>query len=147
MPPFPEKSEYHYQPKKDDSIGSDLSPAKSRQILAKVISDRISFLQKSIEAINRQIEERQRLKETLNSDIDEKLCETKNVLYELEYLGIKNGRQISLEELLASLHKEKRHQQLSHWQDTVMLEKELRNLEKEILSAVRDWWMVRNAMK
>lgn len=151
--PFPEDnfpSKYLYQPKKDESIGYDILsyPAKSKEILAKVISERISFLRKSIEEISGQIQERQRLKETLNSDIDETLCQTKAALYELSSLGtiadnLNSSRKSSLETLLATLHKEKRHQKLLHWQDTVMLERELRDMEKEMLSAQRDLWMVR----
>ncbi len=64
-----------YQPLRD-SVGY-WYPIKSREVLAKVISDRISFLRKSIEEIRAQVQERQKLKETLSSDIDKKLCETK----------------------------------------------------------------------
>jgi len=142
-----------YQPKKDETVGIGYDilsyPVKSRKLLAKVISDRVSFLRKSIEEISRQIQERQKLKEALNSNIDEELCHTKTALYELDTYGniansLNSGkRRISLENMLAALHKEKRHHKLSHWQDTVMLERELRNMEKELHSAMRDLWMVR----
>ena len=118
-------------------------PFKSKELLGKVISDRISFLKKSIEEISGQIEERQRLKDILNSDIDEKICQTKSALYELDSFGDLCDRRSSLEEQVAALHKEKRNQKLRHWQDTVKLESELRDMKKELLSALRDLEMIK----
>ena len=141
-----------YQPKKDDSLdlGYTLAskPSMSREILLKVISDRISFLTKSIEDIQEQLLARQKLKESLISDIDTKLCQTKTALYELDSFGslaerLNSRRKSSLESLFANLDQEKRQQELLHWQDAVLLQRELRQMERELLSAQRDLWMMR----
>jgi len=125
------------------------SPIKGKELLAKSISDRISFLKKSIDEIYELLQERYRLKECLNADIDERTCQILTKLYRLghydenPWANTSNARRISLEQQITELYKERRQQELGHWQDSVMLKKELRNMEKELLSALRDLWMVR----
>jgi hypothetical protein len=140
-----------YQPKKDESITAiDYStltsqPLKSREVLTAVISNRVTFLKNTIDEITAQIHERQKLKELLNSDIDQKLCWAQTKKYELDFWNVvtRARRRISLEQQVAELYKEKRQQELSHWQDTVMLKRELRMAEKELRMALLDLWMMK----
>lgn len=134
------------QPKKAESITTGIGysiltsqPIKNREVLAKVIADRVTFLQNAIDEITTQIQERQKLKEFLNSDIDEKLCHNLTKIYELEFWNIptRARRRISLEQQVAELYKEKRQHEVLHWQDTVMLKRELRNAERELRMALR----------
>ena len=55
----------------------------------------------------------------------------------------KSRRRTLLEKQIADLYKEKRQEQLSHWTDTVMLERELRKAEKEERNAMLDLWMLK----
>jgi hypothetical protein len=55
----------------------------------------------------------------------------------------KSRRRISLEQQIGELYKEKRQGELSHWQDTVMLKRELRKADKELRSASLDLWMMK----
>ncbi|MBI3336418.1 hypothetical protein HYZ98_02525 [Candidatus Peregrinibacteria bacterium] len=48
-----------------------------------------------------------------------------------------------MERQIAELEKENRQQELLHWQDTVVLKRELREAEKELQNALLDGWMVR----
>lgn len=105
-----------YLPEKEESttvgIGYSIltsQPIKNREVLAKVIADRVSFLQTTINEITSQILERQKLKENLNSDIDEKLCQIITKIYELDFWNVvtRARRRISLEEQVAELLKRK----------------------------------------
>ena len=46
------------------------------------------------------------------------------------------------EKQISELYKERRHQELSQWQDTVKLKHERRMAEKELQSAMLDLWMI-----
>ncbi len=122
-------------------VGYSMLPFKSRNVLARVISDRLSLLKKSIDEINSLIQERQKLKESLGSDIDEELCRTQTAIYQLE-LTSDMVKMSSLEKQISDLYKEKRQQEFSHWQDTVKLKHERRMTEKELRSAMLDLWMI-----
>ena len=93
------------------------------------------------------IEERQKLKADLQSNIDEDLCQIQSTIYALEQDmgGVidKSKRRIWLEKQISELYKERRHQELSQWQDTVKLKHERRKAEKELRSAMLDLWMIR----
>ena len=119
-------------------------PFKGRDMLPRVVSDRVKFLKSSTDEIKQMLHERQKLKDALNSERDEDICKTQTALYELDSLANADpARRSSLEKQLADLSQEKRRQELSHWQDTVMLKRELRKAEKELRSAILDLWMLR----
>jgi len=119
-------------------------PFKSRDVIERVIADRVAFIRDSIEEIRSQIKERQGLKHDLSEGIDEDICEARSALFELDSLAeVAPGRRSSLEKQIMDLRKEKRNQELLLWQDTVMLKRDLRKAEKELRSAMLDLWMVR----
>ena len=120
-------------------------PVQSNEILSKLLTDRLYFIRDEINEITRQVEERQELKQSLDSEIDERVCQVRNIIYLIE-LDICNKidtsrRRTLLEKQIADLYKEKRQEQLAHWTDTVMLKREL--AEKEQRNAVLDLWMLK----
>ena len=139
-----------YQPvrniDKNSSMGYGALPGKSRDVLAQVISDRVSFLKGTIDELTALIAERQSLKSDLQSNIDDDLCQIQSTIYALEQdiCGIidKSKRRIWLEKQISELYKEKRQQDLLQWQDTVKLKHEKRIAEKELRSATLDLWMI-----
>jgi len=139
-------TDYRPKSKKVSGDGKEYSinqySIDSSNVLTAIISDRIYFIKDTIDEINAQIQERNALKQTLTIDIEEKLRKVKNIIYELELDMCnridKSRRRTSLEKQISELYKEKRQQELLHWQDTVMLKKELRNAEKELLDAMAD---------
>ncbi len=140
-----------YQPvtsiDKSPRMGCGALPGKSKEVLARVISDRVSFLKGTIDELTALIEERQKLKDDLQSNIDDDLCQIQSTIYALEQdmCGIidKSKRRIWLEKQISELYRERRQQELSQWQDTVKLKHEKREAEKELRSAMLDLWMVR----
>lgn len=140
-----------YQPitgiDKSSSVGYVMLPGKSRDVLAQVISDRVYFLKGTIDDLASLIEERQELKNALQSNIDDDLCQIQSTIYALEQdmCGVidKSERRIWLEKQISELYKEKRDHDLSKWQDTVKLKQEKRMAEKELRSAKLDLWMIR----
>jgi len=135
-----------YQPITNASLAPNMGystlPLKSRNVLARVISDRVSFLRGSAAEINALMKERLQLKEALECGIDEEMCRIQTNIYELDLMPDMVKRS-SLEKQIMELRKEKRSQQLSRWQDTVRLKGELRKVEKELRSAMLDLWMIR----
>lgn len=115
---------------------------KSREILSKVIYDRITFLQSTITEIEFLLVERHKLKNKLSFDIDQDVCDARTQLYRNDILP-DASRQSMLEKQILELHKEKRQQQLAHWQDATKLKHERRKAEKELQSAMLDLWMIR----
>lgn len=122
-------------------------PVQSRDILSKLLADRIYLIKDEVSEISQQIDDRQRLKQSLDTEIDLRVCEVQTVIYHLELdMGEKidkSRRRISLEQQIGELYKEKRQGELSNWQDTVMLKRELRKAEKELRSATLDLWMLK----
>ncbi|MFC1713553.1 hypothetical protein ACFL6S_07795 [Candidatus Poribacteria bacterium] len=131
---------------KSPCMGNGVLPGKSRDVLAQVISDRVSFLKGTIDEITSLIAERQRLKADLQSNIDDDLCQIQSTIYALEQdmCGVidKSKRRIWLEKEISELYKERRQHDLSQWQDTVKLKHEKRMAEKELRSATLDLWMI-----
>ena len=121
-------------------------PFKSSDVLSKVIFDRVSFLKGTIDDLTELIEERQKLKDNLQSNIDDNLCQIQNTIYALEQdmCGVidKGRRRTWLEKQISELYKERRQQDLLNWQDTVKLKHEKRIAEKELRSATLDLWMI-----
>ena len=140
-----------YQPVTSTSIVPSVAnralPVKSRDVLAQVISDRVSFLKGTIDELTALIAEREKLKADMQSNIDDDLCQVQSVIYALEQdmggVVDKSKRRIGLEKQISDLYKEKRQQQLSHRQDTVKLKRERRVAEKELRSAMLDLWIIR----
>ena len=122
-------------------------PIKSKEVLYKTIYSRIVFLRQTIDEIDLLIDERQRLRESISSEIEQKVCDVQNVIHglELDMCGVidKSRRRISLEQQIGELYREERQQKMSHWQDTVKLKHERRMAEKELRSAMLDLWMIR----
>ena len=120
---------------------------KSSDILSRILTDRLYLIRGEISEISHQIDERQRLKKSLDSDIEQKVCDVQNIIYfmELDMCNRidKSRRRSLLEQQIGELYKEKRQGELSCWQDTVMLQRELRKAEKELRSSMLDLWMVR----
>ena len=143
-----------YQPEKavepigtsiDNGILSSL-PFRSKEVLSKAISDRVSFLKETTHDLASLIEERQKLRSALQSNIDHNLCQIQSTIYALEQdmCGVidKDRRRTWLEKQISELYKERRQQDLSQWQDTVKLKHERRAAEKELRSAMLDLWMI-----
>ena len=132
---------------KGPCMGYGALPGKSRDVLAQVISDRISFLKGTIDELAALIEERQGLKADLQSNIDDNLCQIQSTIYALEQdmCGVidKGKRRTWLEKQISELYRERRQQELSQWQDTVKLKHERRKAEKELRSVMLDLWMIR----
>jgi hypothetical protein len=146
---YPSNDNNGYDPDKDgieNYVILSLS-IQSNDILSKLLTDRLYLIKDEISEISQQIDERQKLKQSLNSEIDQRVCEVQNVIYGLELdMGNqidKSRRRISLEQQIGELYKEKRQGELSHWQDTVMLKRELRKADKELRSASLDLWMMK----
>ena len=110
-----------------------------KDLLSKVVSDRISLLYDTIIEVNRHLHARTTLARNIQSHIDESICSTVNLQYEL---NSDPNSKTSLENQINELHKEKRQQQLSHWKDTVELKREMRNAKKEMRNAMLDLWMI-----
>jgi len=141
----------------DNGNGSDNDPVKdykifpvavkSSDILSRILTDRLYLIRGEIGEISQQIDERQRLKRSLDSEIEQKVCDVQNIIYfmELDMCNRidKSRRRSLLEQQIGELYKEKRQGELSCWQDTVMLQRELRKAEKELRSSTLDLWMVR----
>jgi len=122
-------------------------PVKSKDTLSRILTDRLYLIKGEISEISQQIDERQRLKRSLDSEIEQKVCDVKNIIYfmELDMCNRidKSRRRSLLEQQIGELYREKRQGELSCWQDTVILQRELRKAEKELRSATLDLWMVR----
>ncbi len=119
-------------------------PFKSRSVLAKVTSHRVSFLKTSVRELNGLLRERQELLDSMKSGIDANLCAAQSELYGLDALA--NGppeRRSSLERQIMDLHRERRSQEALHFQDAVTLKRELRKAEKELRTATLDLWMLK----
>ena len=141
----------------DDSYNPDKSSIEdyvimplsiqSSDILSKLLADRLYLIKDEINEITQQIDERQRLKQSLDSEIDERVCQVENVinLIELDMCNQidKSRRRTLLEKQIGDLYKEKRQEQLAYWTDNVMLKRELRKAEKEERNAVLDLWMMK----
>ena len=131
---------------KKPCMGYGVLPGKSRDVLAQVISDRVSFLKGTIDELASLIEERRKLKANLQSNIDDDLCQIQSTIYALEedMCGVidKGRRRTWLEKQISELYKERRQQDLLQWQDTVKLKHEKRIAGKELRSATLDLWMI-----
>ncbi|MBD3181501.1 hypothetical protein GF312_04360 [Candidatus Poribacteria bacterium] len=127
---------------KDYSMLTNGMPEKSKKILFEVISDRIYFLKKNIGEINSQLDERQKLKDELKSNIDYDMCRIQTEIYKLDIMPDMLKR-TTLESRIMDLCKEKRDKELSFWQDKIELKKELRKIEKELRTAMLDLWIIR----
>ena len=141
----------------DDSYNPDKSSIEdyvimplsiqSNDILSKLLTDRLYIIKDEISEISQQIDERQKLKQSLDTEIDERVCQVENVinLIELDMCNKidKSRRRTLLEKQIADLYKEKRQEQLAYWTDNVMLKRELRKAEKEERNAVLDLWMLK----
>lgn len=129
---------------KPQEYGINSLPLKSRKVLAEVISGRIQLLRETISEIQTQIVQRQKLRDTMNAEINGNMCRVQNVIYDLDSLPDLNpNTKVPLEGKIMDLFKEKRHLELSHFQDIVMLKRELRRTEKELRCAMIDLWMLR----
>lgn len=140
----------NHNPVRDSAPGNGIDhsafgflPFKSRDVLTKVMSRRVTFLKTSIRELNGLLQERQKLRDSMKSGIDENLCVVQSQLYGLDALAnVSPERKSSLEGQIMELYKERRRQELLHFQDTVALKQELRNLEKELRTATLDLWML-----
>jgi len=135
-------------PDLDPGIGGDRSRSVSQSstdLIHKVLFHRVGFLKQSIDEIHAQILQRQQLKDALNLGIDEQMCRTQTEIFQLDFWqpSGRGERRIVLEKQIADLEKEKRHHELTHWQDTGTLKQELRQSQKELNSAWLDLWLVK----
>ena len=128
---------------KPQEYGINSLPLKSRKVLAEVISGRIQFLKETISEIKTQVTQRQDLKDKLSYGIDLDICEIRTAVYDLE-ASVKQDQQDKnpLERQIVELRMEKRRLELSSWQDMITLNRELREAEKELRSALLDLWML-----
>lgn len=137
---------YFFEPDSSYTQGNETAP-QSKEILSKLLVERLYLVRHEINEIEGQLAERQKLTQILDSELDERLCQVQSVIYWLELDMCnkidKSRRRTSLENQIAQLYKEKRQGKLSHWQDTVKLKTELRKAEKELRSASLDLWMMR----
>lgn len=136
---IPDNPEYHVSIV-DTAISNASNLPRSMDILSKIVSERIVYLYQDLIEANRVIHERTTLARNIQSQIDDNIINTVNLQNEL--ISDPNLR-TSLENQINNLHKEKRQQELSHWRDTVELERDLRKAEKELRTALLDLWMVR----
>jgi hypothetical protein len=79
---------------------------------------------------------RQRQKQGFLTELEQRHCETKTSIYELEQQGdvrysLGSRRRIGLEKEIETIEKEARQQELEYWRDVTALQKELRQLKKE----------------
>lgn len=125
-------------------VQEDYLPMQSKELLAKTLSQRLRFLKKSIDDIQALIQERQQLKDTLDSAIEKELSTTRIEIMQIEHMRLTQmmKRKLFLESQLAALNKEKRWQAVSCWQDKVALRRELRNVEKQFNTAYMDQWLL-----
>ena len=143
------ESEGNYSQSSDSAENHGIVPipVKSRDMLSRILTDRLYLIRDEMSEISKQIDERTQLKKSLDSEIEQKVCDVQNIIYfmELDMCNRidKSRRRSLLEQQIGELYKEKRQGKLSCWQDTVMLQRELRKAEKELRSATLDLWMVR----
>lgn len=139
-------SDSNYSTSNDSIETNALIQMQNNEILSRILTDRLYFIKDEISEITNQIDQRQKLKQSIDSEIDERVCEVQNVIYLLEFdlcnRVDRSRRRTMLERQIADLYKEKRQEKLSHWTDTVMLQRELRKAEKEERNAVLDLWML-----
>jgi len=119
-------------------------PFESRDTLARVISDRVHFLKDSIEEINSLLQQRKKLRYELQAEIENNTGRIQNLLFELDSMdNVNQTERCSLEGTIVGLSKERRNLELSHFEHTVMLKRDLRKAERELRTAMLDLWMIR----
>jgi hypothetical protein len=106
-------------------------------LLQSLFSDRLSFLQRSLEEIEMSRKERECLTETALSELDRDIEECERYLDVLR--GILNKREVRqhLERKLMDLKRERRHVKLSNWKDILFLKAQAQKLERELDSIAR----------
>ena len=112
---------------------------KPGSLMAAVIYNRLSFLKSTISEISGQLKQRNALWHRQSREIEENLCRAQGKAYQFEP---DHPAANDLEQMIIGLHKEKRNLELSRFKDTVELRRELRETEKELRTALVDWWMV-----
>ena len=105
----------------------------SKGIIHRVVSDRLSFFSNAVEELNRLLEKRHRLEQKTLSRIDQDMCRTQTLLYELDTMPSPSpGLKVSLEAQLIHLCQERRQQEHSHWTDTANMTQALLRAEREL---------------
>ena len=139
MPSYmPDNPQYFLSTVTENSVFN--IPFKSKDLLSKVVSDRISFLYDTITEMNRYLLQRTRLRNDFQQEISKDHVQIQNLLFEQQ----NKGQDISSLELrLVELSKEERQQELSHWRDTVELNQKRRYTEKELRRALLDLWLLK----
>jgi len=107
--------------------------------MAAVIYSRLSFLKSTITEISGQLKQRDALWHRQSREIDENLCRAQSKAYQFEpdHPAVNN-----LEQMIIGLHKESRSLELARRRDIVDLRRELRGAERELTTALMEWWMV-----
>ena len=110
---------------------SDLDP------LERFVVGKLRILEAAIEELTKEIEEREKLRDTTLHVIDRTLCEQKELLYQVAPYGSSpftvgdSKRRCGIEKELSTLEAEKRRETTAAWKDTANLKKELRELLRE----------------
>ena len=101
------------------------------------VAGKLKVLEAAIEQISQEIDDRERLRDTLLSKMDEAICEQKESLFQVAPYGSSpftlgdSKRRSSIEKELGVLEAEKRRETTSAWKDIAGLKKELRLLLRE----------------
>ena len=86
----------------------------------------------AVEELNRLLEKRHRLEQKTLSRIDQDMCRTQTLIYELDTMPPSPGLKVSLESQLMHLSQERRQQEHSHWTDTANMTQALLRAEREL---------------
>ena len=114
-----------------------LMGSSNGKLLDRLLSDKIDLLREQIQDIKDEITLRKQLANTAITEIDEQICKTRTLSYELDTCGASRGKRADLEKQIQALEIEKQNQKIQCWNDIESLKRELRQLKKEYREATR----------
>ena len=114
-----------------------LMDSSNGRLLDRILSDKIDLLREQIQDIKDEITLRKLLANKAITEIDEQICKTRTLTYELDTCGALRGKRADLEKQIQALELEKQNQKIKCWNDVERLKRELRQIKKEYREAVR----------
>jgi hypothetical protein len=115
------------------------------RLLQSLFTDRLSFLQKALDELERAKKDREQLAQYALKELDPEIQECEVSLSALKAAMNNTERRRDLERRLFELKRQRRREVLTSWRDLVWLKAEIRKLQREIDALDRTNKSARNA--
>ncbi|MEW5911314.1 MAG: hypothetical protein AB1814_02060 [Thermodesulfobacteriota bacterium] len=141
---FQESGKYSTGKSIDDIVGAgdNKKPSADKEIIRNILEDKVVFFKQILDDIDNQVKDRMILKESILHKLDERLCDLKTKIYEIETWGLGRNKSIDsrrdkLEKEIEALAKQKSEEHRESWRDIALLRKEHRQFSQQYRNAAR----------